>query len=189
LHETGDLEQIFRDLVSVADTTYQRALGAAFSDTEEGRALVRLSLAHGWFRAWVLYRRDEPIAFWQGTVYNRVYMSGIPGYKPEYRPYRVGIYLLMKVIEDLCADPNVDFLDYGPGDADYKRQFSSENWEERDVVVFAPTLRSVRINTVRTVILAGAKVAKATVERVGIADRIKAGWRQRLAADQDKSSG
>ena len=47
----------------------------------------------------------------------------------------------MRVIEDACADPALDVLDFGPGDAAYKQQFSNESREERNVVVFAPTFR------------------------------------------------
>ena len=142
--EPADFDRIMSDLPSIAVHTYQHGLGASFLDTEERRNLVRLALDRGWFRAWVLYRNDRPIAFWQGMVYDRIYYSGSTGYHPDYQKFRVGIYLLMRVIEDLCADPEVDFLDFGLGDADYKRQFASESWEERDVIIFAPTLRAVR---------------------------------------------
>jgi len=50
----------------------------------------------------------------------------------------------MRVIEDACADPSLDVLDFGPGDAAYKRQFSSDSRVERNVVVFAPTFRGRR---------------------------------------------
>jgi Acetyltransferase (GNAT) domain len=180
LHKPGDFDRIFRDIVRVADTTYQRGLGVSFADTPERRRFVRISLEHGWFRAWVLYRRETPIAFMQGSVYAGVYHGGTTGYDPAYRKHQVGIYLLMRAIEDLCADPEVGVLDYGPGDAEYKRHFSDECWEERDVVVFAPSFRAVRINAARTAILACARAAEGGVTRLGEADRIKSRWRNHL---------
>ena len=68
------------------------------------------------------------------------------GYDEAYAEHRVGIYLLMRVIEDACADPALRVLDFGPGDAAYKQQFSNESVQERNLVVFAPTFRARRIN-------------------------------------------
>ncbi len=75
------------------------------------------------------------------------------GFDDAYAEHRVGIYLLMRVIEDACADPSSIVLDFGPGDAAYKEQYSNESREERNVVVFAPTFRARRINATRTAIL------------------------------------
>lgn len=181
LREPADFDRIFRDLVRVAAKTYQRGLGASFADTAERRELVRLSLERSWFRAWALYRGGTPIAFWQGSVFDRVYRSGTTGYHPEYAAHRVGTYLLMRVIEDLCADSGIDVLDYGLGDAEYKRRFGSDSWEERDVVVFAPTLRGVRLNVTRTTIVGSAVGAKRVLNRIGLTDRVKKAWRRRLS--------
>jgi CelD/BcsL family acetyltransferase involved in cellulose biosynthesis len=144
--------------------------------------LTRLALERGWFRAWVLYDEQTPIAFWQGNVYGRVYHSGTTGYDPAYRKDRVGIYLLMRVIEDLCSVPEVDIFDFGFGDADYKRHFSDEAWDESDVVVFAPTLRPLWINATRTAVMGSAQGVRRGLERLGVADRVKTAWRRRLGA-------
>ena len=66
----------------------------------------------------------------------------------------------MKVIEELCARPGIDRLDFGLGDADYKRHFSTESWSERDLLIFAPTVRGVLRNGMRTAILGGAAAAR-----------------------------
>lgn len=180
LDAPGDLDRIFRDLVRVAELTYQSGLGAGFADTPERRRLTELSLERGWFRAWVLYDEQTPIAFWQGNVYRRVYHSGTTGYDPAYRKDRVGIYLLMRVIEDLCGEPDVDIFDFGFGDAEYKRHFSDEAWEETDLIVFGPTPRALLINATRTAVMGSAKGLRRGLERAGIADRVKRTWRRRL---------
>ncbi len=164
------------------ELTYQKGLGAAFSDTPERRRLTSLSLERGWFRVWVLYDEETPIAFWQGSVYRRIYHSGTTGYDPTYSRDRVGIYLLTRAIADLCADPEVDFLDFGFGDADYKRYFSDEAWNESDLVVFAARARPVAINATRTAVMASAYGLRRGLEHFGLADRIKVAWRRRLRA-------
>ena len=176
----ADLDRIFRDIVRIAELTYQKGLGAAFLDTPELRRLTSLSLERGWFRAWVLYDEETPIAFWQGAVYGRTYHSAATGYDPSYGRDRVGIYLLSRVISDLCADPQVDTFDFGFGDADYKRHFSDEAWNESDLVVFAARPRPLAINTTRTAVMGGAYGIRRALDRIGLTDRIKAAWRRRL---------
>ena len=105
LDSPEEIDIIFQDIVRVATLTYQRGLGASFADTPERRRLTRLALERGWFRAWVLYDAETPIAFWQGHVYRRVYHSGTTGYDPAYGRDRVGIWLLMRVIENYAATP------------------------------------------------------------------------------------
>jgi CelD/BcsL family acetyltransferase involved in cellulose biosynthesis len=176
------LEQLFQDVPRIAELTYQKGLGAGFSDTPERRRLARLSLERGWFRAWVLYDEARPIAFWQGLVYNRVYHSATTGYDPEYGRDRVGIYLLIRVIAELCTDPAIDVFDFGAGDAEYKRHFSDEAWSEGDLLVFAPTFRAAAINANRTLVLGGAKGARRVIDRLGLTDRVKSQWRRRVRA-------
>ena len=110
-------------------------------------------MERGWFRAYVLYLDDEPIAFWQGQAYNGVFSTGVPGFDPAYAEHRVGNYVLFKLIADLCADESIDTLDYGFGDAEYKRRFGTRSWEEQDVHLFAPTAKGFRTNAIRSSLL------------------------------------
>jgi hypothetical protein len=180
LAESGDLGRILEDLDVVAAKTYQAGLGVAFANAEEQRRKVTLGLERGWFRAWVLYVDGQPVAFWPGYVYNRTFTIGIPGYDPAYAEHRVGTYVQMRLIADLCADDAVDAIDYGRGDAEYKRRFGSESWEEQDVVAFAPTLRAMRVNATRNAVVGAGRGAQAALAKVGLADKIKKRWRERL---------
>ena len=89
---------------------------------------------HGWFRAHMLYLDGAPIAFCGGEGFRRALPLRHPGYDPEYADYRVGNYVLMKLIEDLCEDPELTLLDFGFGDAEYKRRFGDRSWSEEDVL-------------------------------------------------------
>jgi hypothetical protein len=176
----SDLDRIVHHLDRVAAKTYQAGLGVAFSDVEQQRRRVRLGLERGWFRAYVLYIDGEPIAFWHGYAYNRTFVIGIPGYDPAYADHRVGTYLQMRLIRDLCVDPDVDTIDYGRGDAEYKRRFGSDSEEEQDVVVFAPSVRGLTVNAVRNLILGSAQGARLALDAVGLSDRMKSWWRKAL---------
>jgi CelD/BcsL family acetyltransferase involved in cellulose biosynthesis len=175
-----EADVLFRDLDAVAARTYQRGLGVAFADTEEHRALTLFGLERGWWRAYVLYIADEPVAFWAGTTYNRTLFVGTPGYDPAYSAYSIGTYLLVRVVEQLCGDHEIDAIDFGFGDAEYKRRFGNESWTEADVLLFAPTVRAVRINLTRSAVGGAARLGRAALTRAGVASRLRQRWRRRL---------
>jgi Acetyltransferase (GNAT) domain len=181
-----ELDEMFADLEIVASKTYQRGLGAGFRDDERQRRRTRLSMEHGWFRAWVLYVRGAPVAFWPGEAFGGRFRSGIPGYDPAFNQYRVGTYVLMRMIEDLCADEAVTLLDFGFGDAEYKRRFGDRSWLEEDVLVYARRLRPAWVNIVRTSFLGANAAAFALGRRVGVFSRIKNWWRSRLSAASEQ---
>jgi hypothetical protein len=180
IRDPGGLEQLVVDADRVARSTYQRALGAGFSDTPEQRALAAVGLEHGWVRGYLLYRGAEPIAYWLCSIYDGTILIRTAGFDNAYAEHRVGIYLLMRVVEDACGDPALRVLDFGPGDAVYKQQFSSESWEERNLVIFAPTFRARRINVIRTLILGPVWAVRRILDATSLTDRVKTIWRSRL---------
>jgi CelD/BcsL family acetyltransferase involved in cellulose biosynthesis len=179
--DEADIERLFRDTASVATKTYQAAIGASFSDDDLRRSLTRLAMRRGWFRGYVLYLDGEPVAFWYGLGYRGVFSTDITGYDPAYGDLRIGRYVMVKLIEDLCADSAIHSLDYGFGDAEYKRLFGDRNWAEEDVLVYAPSARAIRINLLRTLVLGLAAGARAVAGN-RLIDRVKRRWRARLAA-------
>ncbi|MBV8396605.1 MAG: GNAT family N-acetyltransferase [Actinobacteria bacterium] len=174
------VDELFRDAERVAARTYQRAIGAGFADTPEQRELARLGLEHGWVRAYLLYARGEPVAFWVCSTYRGTLLIRQTGFDSAYAAHRVGVFLLLHVIEDAIADPALQVVDFGPGDAAYKQQFSSESGWEREVVVFAPTLRGIGANAVRTPVLGSARLARRLLDATELTDRVRSGWRARL---------
>jgi CelD/BcsL family acetyltransferase involved in cellulose biosynthesis len=188
LRSSEDARRIIGDLEHVAAKTYQRGLGVGFVDRDDHRRLVEVGLARRLVRVLVLYRGREPIAFWLGYVHNRTFFSSATSFDPAYSEYRPGAYLQLKLIEHLCADPDVDALDYGLGDADYKRRFATESWEESDAAIFAPRLRGLQVNLAQTAIQGSAWLARRVLEQTGLTDRVKRAWRSRLRPDADASS-
>ena len=178
--DASEHARIVRDLDTVATATYQRALGAGFAATEERVELLGVALRHGWARAYLLYRGELPIAYWLCPVHGDTVTLAQTGYLPDWAGIRPGIYLLMRVIEDACADPALRYLDFGPGRSSYKRHFSSEAYEERNVLVFAPTLRARRINATRTLVLGTGMGARRALDALQLTDRVKSVWRRRL---------
>jgi CelD/BcsL family acetyltransferase involved in cellulose biosynthesis len=178
VRDPAGLDRLVLDADRVARSTYQRALGAGFSDTLEQRALAAVGLENGWVRGYLLYLRDEPIAYWLCSTYGGTILIRTAGFDTQYAELRVGLHLLMRVIDDAISDPDLHVLDFGPGDAAYKQQFSNESRQERNVVVFAPTLRGRRLNATRTLVLAPARGARRLLDETGLTDKVKTRWRR-----------
>jgi hypothetical protein len=178
--DPAELDDFFRDVEPVSAKTYQRALGVSFGDTPAHRERTRVSMEHGWFRGYVLYLDGRPCAFHYGELYGGRFRHGRPGYDPELAGLRVGTYLLLRLLDDLCRREDARVVDYGIGDADYKRRFGTRSWREGNVLVYAPTWRAARVNVVRTALLAGVGIAKRAVGQGELFHRIKRGWRHRL---------
>jgi hypothetical protein len=176
-----DIDRLFTDLVPLAAKTYQRSLGVAFLDTEEQRHTTVLAMERGWFRAYVLYLDGEPVAFVNGIAYGGTFFLTKTGYDPALRHDSLGRFVLNRMLQDLCEDDDVHTFDFGSGDAEYKRRFATAGFEEANVLIFAPTFRAVRINSVRTAIMAADEGARRTLDRTGALAPVKKWWRQRLA--------
>lgn len=183
------IDRLFADSSLVHRETYQHVLGVGFSDERVQRALTELSMDRGWFRGYVLYLRGAPVAFWHGHAYGGVFGIGATGFDPAYADARPGTYLLMRVVEDLAADESVHTLDFGFGDADYKRNFGDESWVEEDVVLVEPRLRPLAVNLARTALLGTTRVARSAVERAGGLARLKRLRRERLTHRADGTGG
>ena len=161
------LDRLFADSKLIHRETYQHILGVGFSDETVQRRLAELCAERGWFRGYMLYLRDTPVAFWHGNAYRGVFGIGATGFHPAFAEDRPGTYLLMRAVEDLCADDSVQTLDFGFGDADYKRNFGDTFIEEEDVVVFAGKPRGVAVNALQTAFGALTAAGRAVATRTG----------------------
>jgi CelD/BcsL family acetyltransferase involved in cellulose biosynthesis len=178
--DASESGRVFRDLPTVAARTYQHGLGVAFAQTEAQRRLTTELMERGWFRAYVLYLDGEPVAFWHGHAYRGVFSTGVPGFDRAHAELRVGNYVLLKLIADLCEAPDIHTLDYGFGDAEYKRRFGTRRREERDVHLYASSFKGLRVNGVRSGLLGASALAKRLLGGETLA-RVKRGWRGRLS--------
>ncbi|QEC50079.1 GNAT family N-acetyltransferase [Baekduia soli] len=141
--EPGDLDALVADLESIASRSYQRGLGGGFRADAERRAMLALGLERGWVRAWVLHLDGVPVAFEVGHRFRDTFFGAATGFHPDYGRLRVGTYVQMRMVEDLCAERGVRAIDLGYGDAGYKQSFADERWEDADVTLLGPRPRAL----------------------------------------------
>ncbi len=170
IRDRAGLDALRADTKLIHRETYQHVLGVGFSDERVQRRLTELAVDRGWFRGYMLYLRDKPVAFWHGNTYRGSFGVTATGFDPAHADDRPGTYLLMRALEDLAADGTTHLIDFGFGDAEYKRHFGDGFAEEQDVGIFEPRPRPLALNAVHSalgVATAGARALAAGTGALG----------------------
>jgi CelD/BcsL family acetyltransferase involved in cellulose biosynthesis len=152
VRDGAGLEKLFAKSRVIHQETYQHGLGVGFSDENVQRRLAELAADRGWFRGYMLYLRDKPVAFWHGNAYKGSFGVVATGFDPAYAEDRPGTYLLMRAVEDLSASGSAQVLDFGFGDADYKRHFGDGFSEEQDVGAFERRPKTIALSAAHSVL-------------------------------------
>jgi CelD/BcsL family acetyltransferase involved in cellulose biosynthesis len=158
VRDGAGLEKLFADSKLIHRETYQHVLGVGFSDENVQRRLAALAADRGWFRGYLLYLREKPAAFWHGNTYRGSFGVVSTGFDPAFADDRPGTYLLMRAVESLSAEGQTQRIDFGFGDADYKRHFGDDFVEEQDIGVFGRRPATIGLNAIHS-ILGGATAA------------------------------
>ena len=177
-----DIEALIDDLEYIAQTTYQRGLGAGFIKNDENIRRLTFGQEQGWLRVVVLHLDRRPRAFWMGSVYRKVFHSEATGYDPAFRKYELGTLVFLKMAESLCME-GVKAIDFGLGDALYKKRFGDKHWEEGNVWIFSPSFRGVILNLTRTLLEGSVFRARQLITRLGFEQRMKTLWRRRIVKE------
>ena len=173
------IEMIFNDLESIAQKTYHRQLGFGFFNTVENKKRFKLGFDKGWLKVYILYIKNKPVAYWVGWKYREVFYTDYTGYDSDYNNYRVGNFLLLKIIEDCCNDEIVRTIDFGFGDAQYKRILSNFSWEESQLYIFSLTMKTVCLNILRIIINKFSKFIQVLLIKMNMLEKVKKVWRTR----------
>ena len=185
----ADVDTILADTEAVAAQTYHRGLGVGFVNNDETCQLMMLAANRGWLRAYILYIAGQPSAFWNGFLYRRTFFTWTTGYLQDLADFRPGTFLLQKVFEDLCSERAADEIDFGFGDAQYKRDWCDHEELQASFLLFAPTMKGIILNWSRTPLIVATNSARALIARTGALQKLKKVWRERLANQRVVQSG
>lgn len=189
LTQEDEIERFAEVVEGIARRTYQRGMEAGFRDTPEARARWRAGAGADALDVRVLWFGDVPIAFCCGFRFDGVLWLEHLGYDPEFRKYRPGMFLLQRAIEDLAAGGAVHAIDFGIGDADYKRRLCDQSRADVSVYLFAPTVRGLWLNSVRGLANCAGRVAERCLDRLGLLSRLKSRWRRALQPQSAPAAG
>jgi len=186
--DPSDLRTLIADTEAIARKTYHRGLGVGFVADDAMLQLATLAANQGWLRAHILYVEGKPCAFWNGFLYRRTFFAWTTGFDPDFSELRPGMFLLQRTLEDLCAERAADEVDFGFGDAQYKRDWCDHERLQESFFLFAPRLKGISLNCFRTPLAAASKIARQVLARAGVLQELKKSWRARLKR-QDTRAG
>jgi hypothetical protein len=179
--EDSELEIAISLIEEIARKTYQRGLGVGLDISPRAHHLLHLLQARkGWLRVYVLFDADTPVVFWIGAVYGGWFYSEGTGYDPDYGDFSPGTFLLVKMINDFCEE-GLQGIDFGLGDAMYKRRFGNQSFEAAAVHLFAPGVKGFLLKAMHTITSAVANTLKNMLARTKMLPKVKRFWRDRLA--------
>ena len=94
------------------------------------------------------------------------------------------MYLAIRVIDEVSRDPaggGAPVIDFGAGDAEWKARLGNDSWEEASLHLFAPTVKGVAVNALRTAGALTERLVKQGLERSNLMPQVKRLWRKRMS--------
>lgn len=167
----------------VSRKTYQwQMLGLGLRDTAALASQMRFAAEYGWLRSYLFLVGEEPVAFIEGYQYAGTFQGTHSGYDPDFGKYSVGMLAWVAAIEDMYAENPPRWLDFGSGDALYKRLLANCSVPAIQGYLWPATLRSRVTVAGYRAWNASTAAASRSAERLGVKARLKRWFRSRAAA-------
>lgn len=143
--DPADVASFLDQAVRVSRKSWQhRVLGERVSAEPRTRAAFERLASRGNLRGYLLHVGDTPCAFVIGYQYGGAYQYEEQAFDPAFAQHSPGAVLLFLVLQDLHAYERPEIVNFGVGDAGYKRRFG--NCERSDASCLV--LRGGLANTV-----------------------------------------
>lgn len=178
--DEDSVDEFIENASRVSATTYQHALGSGLNANDSTRTLLKNMARNGWLRGHVMYLDGEPAAFQYGAAYREKLFLEMMGFDPKWKHLRIGTTLFIEALQDLCADKQAKTLDFGFGEAEYKRSYGDKHWTDAPLYLFAPRVRPVLANLVHSSTTGLSMGLARVLEKTGLVAWIKRRWRNRL---------
>jgi len=176
-----DVDRAITDAARISRHAYQSAMEVGFIGSSQKCTMLSAAAAKGWFRGYILYINEEPVAFRFALKYGRVYFGDGIGYDMKWKDFRVGTILFIKVLEQLCLEKTIDYYDFGFGDAEYKNSYGDECWEEATATyIYSPRGYPLLINLVQNINSTIVLVLSWLFQKTRLFAFIKRQWRRKL---------
>jgi CelD/BcsL family acetyltransferase involved in cellulose biosynthesis len=134
----------------------------------------------GAFRSYLLERDDgTPLAFVLGSQWHGRYFHEETGYDMEFAELSPGIVLQYRLLEDLIAHDTPRILDFGAGDAEYKRTLGNLRKGSGKLILMRRGGRPLAAHAVAGISRAAERGARDMLRRMGVYERARRLYRGR----------
>ncbi len=175
----AEAESFAQAMNDIFEKTYKAGIARGQMENVDWRKALVSRAEHGELRAYLLMAGGEPIAYQTGALHRGVYYAEGTAYLPEHQSLRPGTVLMMRVMQDLC-DQGAHCIDWGFGDAEYKRLYGTRSWDESSLHIYGAGWRAQVARALDRASVACAVTAK-RLAGGELTNRIRRGWRQRAA--------
>ena len=175
-----NVDQFLSFAEDIAKKSYQRGLGVGFINSSKDNMLTKVAARLNWLNSYVIFFDDTPVAFERIYLYDNKLFCQDAAYDPKYRDYDLGTNLFIYIIEEAFKNPKKKEIDFGLGDAEYKRRFGNEYFCEKVLYLFARTNRTFVIFMLMKISKYLNENIKSYSNRYTIINSVKRMWRDYL---------
>lgn len=186
--QLSDISYLINVASQIQKSSYKNKLELGFTDTPVNRALLEKAAGDGRLRAYILYVGDEPCAFQFDVRYGKTQFTEFGSFDPKWSRGSPGTVLLIKVLEQLCLETDINRMDYGFGHAVYKAKFGTNHWLEGTICIYAPRLRPILVNMAMSANLACGILLSRVTKWFNLDSWIKRNWRRMVSKNVNESS-
>jgi len=141
--DAAGISEFLESAHQVSQNTWQTyRLGLRVSNTESERELLTVMAEKNALRCYLLLQESTPVAFLIGNQFGQTFNYEEVGYDRDFSKLSPGQVLLLEVLDDLFEDNTPKWLDFGGGDAEYKRIFSTHCSKSGNLWIVPLRLRS-----------------------------------------------
>ncbi len=161
----------------ITAASYHASLGVGVRSSPLWRNIMLAEAVNQRLRCYLLHADSRVVAYVFGVVDNHgVYHFEATSFDPAYREHSPGSVLLWHVINDLFATQTAARIDFGFGDAAYKRAYATRQVQESTVQIFG---RSARAHCAAAMIQ-GANLLHDRCASAPLAATVKRLWRRQM---------
>lgn len=177
-----EIAEFFRLATPLSQKTYQERLfhGGLRNDPESIAAALRKS-AEDEVRAYLLFLRNQPIAYLFCPVTNGALIYDRMGYDAEYATASPGTVLQMLALEALFGERSHRLFDFTEGEGQHKEGFSTGNQLCADILVLNRRVRALVATLTHLTFSQAVAMLGAAATRFRVRDRIRRWLRGRSA--------
>ena len=155
LQAPGDLElaAFLKRSEQVANRSWLRKIGRGFQSSRKYEMRAQFEASLDFFRGFLIVANERPVAFWIGSIYSKTFYSNFLAHDPEFDDYSIGTMLMISGMEYLHdnARTDIDIIDFGTDNTGYKERYSTEEWNEQNLVIGARSLGGILFSLCRNI--------------------------------------
>ena len=178
LHDPEEVPVFLEKARQVSQETWQaKRLGPRITNSPQQRQFWELVASHGAMRSYILEQHGRPLAFVIGVQWQGRFIHEETGYALSYAACSPGTVMLSRLLEDLIARDTPRVLDFGTGDAEYKRHFGNHQTQSGPMLLVPRRWRPItalRLDRIRR----GFSQCSAGLSRLSVLPVLRAFYRK-----------